>query len=172
MTDTNNTNETDASKVDDGDGSQDDPKTFDADYVQKLRSEAAKYRTEAKANADAATELAALKESQKSEAEKLADAKSAAENDAKEARADALRWKTAAKYGISDEDAETFLTGSDEDSLVRQAERLAALARSSDGDTKPGPRPDLSQGARDGKGAAGDPSEAFADFMSGQLNRG
>lgn len=50
-----------------------EPKVFDADYVAKLRAEAAKHRTEAKANADAAAELAAIKESQKTESQKLAD---------------------------------------------------------------------------------------------------
>ncbi|MCL2490757.1 MAG: hypothetical protein FWF36_08590 [Propionibacteriaceae bacterium] len=47
--------------------------SFDADYVKKLRDEAARYRTEAKANANAAKELAALRDAQKSEAEKTAD---------------------------------------------------------------------------------------------------
>src|SRR5699024_8202285 len=41
--------ETDQQQRDEG-----NPETFDADYVKKLRQEAAKYRTEAKANADAA----------------------------------------------------------------------------------------------------------------------
>ena len=35
-------------------------KTFDAEYVDKLRKEAAKYRTEAKDNADAADKLAKI----------------------------------------------------------------------------------------------------------------
>ena len=98
--------------------------TFDAEYVKKLRDEAAKYRTEAKTNADAARKLAELEESQKSESQKLSDAKVAAEKDAAEARAEALRWRVAAKHGISDEDAELFLTGTDEATLTKQAERL------------------------------------------------
>lgn len=154
----------DESKTPD-DGSQDDPKTFDADYVQKLRAEAAKYRTEAKANADAAERLAAYEESQKTESQKLSDAKSAAENEAKAARAEALRWRIAAKHGITDEDAETFLTGTDEESLVRQAERLAALAKSPE---TTGPRADLSQGARGGNANTGTPAQAFEQFLKGQ----
>lgn len=63
------------------------------------------------------------------QAQKVADdaAKAAADADARAAKADAeaLRWRIAAKHGISDEDAELFLTGSDEDILTRQAERLA-----------------------------------------------
>ena len=51
----------------------------------------------------------------------------------------------AAKHGISDEDAETFLTGSDEESLTKQAQRLASLATTSNPAT---PKPDLTQGGQ------------------------
>lgn len=46
--------------------------------------------------------------------------------DAAEARAEALRYRIATKFHISDEDADLFLTGTDEDTLTRQAQRLAA----------------------------------------------
>ena len=54
-----------------------------------------------------------------------------ATQEAAAAKAEALRWRIAAKHGISDEDAETFLTGSDEESLTKQAQRLASLATTS-----------------------------------------
>ena len=57
----------------------------------------------------------------------LKDAADAAERAAR-AESEALRWRTAAKYGISDEDAELFLTGSDEETLSRQAERFKELS--------------------------------------------
>ena len=101
-----------------------EPKTFDADYVKKLREEAAKYRTEAKANADAAKRLAEIEEAQKTEAEKQADKIRQLEETAAAAQRDALRFKVASKFGIGDEDADLFLTGSDEDTLTKQAERL------------------------------------------------
>lgn len=163
---TNTDTSTDESTATTGDGSQDEPKTFDADYVSKLRAENAKHRTEAKANADAAKRLAEIEESQKTETQKLTDAKAAAESDALQARADALRWRTAAKFGISDEDAETFLTGTDEEALTRQAERLAALSKTET--NIPGPRADLSQGARGGSPNAGTPAQAFEQFLKGQ----
>lgn len=47
---------------------------------------------------------------------------------AAKAEADAMRWRIAAKNGISDEDAELFLTGSDEETLSRQAERFKELS--------------------------------------------
>lgn len=61
------------------------------------------------------------------------------------ANAAALKWRIAARHGISDDDAETFLTGTDEASLVKQAERLVALATAAL-QNPGGPRPDLSQG--------------------------
>lgn len=47
---------------------------------------------------------------------------------AAKAEAEALRWRIAAKHGITDEDAELFLTAADEDTLTRQAERFNELA--------------------------------------------
>lgn len=44
------------------------------------------------------------------------------------AEAEAMRWRIAARFGISDEDAELFLTGSDEETLTRQAERFKDLS--------------------------------------------
>lgn len=115
---------------------QEQPKTFDADYVANLRKEAAKYRTEAKANADAAKRLAEIEEANKSEVQRAADRLKAAETEAAEARRDALRYRIASKFKIDDEDAELFLTGSDEESLTKQAERLTAreAARKADAD--------------------------------------
>ncbi len=101
-------------------------KTFDADYVKKLRDEAAKYRTEAKANADAATRLAEIEEANKTEAEKVADRIRQLEAEADASKREALRFKVASKFGVSDEDTDLFLTGSDEETLTKQAERLTA----------------------------------------------
>lgn len=102
-----------------------EPKTFDADYVKKLRDESAKYRTEAKANADAAKRLADIEEANKTEAQKLEAQLAAATGDAASARAEALRFRIASKFKIGDEDADLFLTGTDEATLTKQAERLA-----------------------------------------------
>lgn len=90
-----------------------------------------------------------------------AEAQEAKEAAAK-AATEALRWRTAAKFGISDEDAETFLTGADEATITRQAERLAAFKQSAPA----GPRPDLSQG---GKGAPALNSDALEDGLRAAL---
>ena len=58
--------------------------TFTADYVAKLRAENANYRTKAKENAKAADELAALRDANKSEAEKLAESLAKAQQEAQD----------------------------------------------------------------------------------------
>lgn len=90
-------------------------------WKQKARDQ----ERRAKANAEAATKLAQIEESQKTEAQRAAERIATLESEANQARAEALRFKVATKHGISDEDAELFLTGTDEDTLNRQAERLA-----------------------------------------------
>lgn len=95
-------------------------KTFDADYVDKLRKEAAKYRTEAKANADAAKRLAEIEESQKSEAQKAADRIAALEREASEARSEALRARVSTETGVPVD----LLHGDDEDA-IRAAAKAA-----------------------------------------------
>lgn len=145
--------------------STDEPKSFDADYVAQLRKEAAKYRTEAKANADAAKRLAEIEESQKSEAQKAADKAAALEVERDKALVEGLRFRVAAKFGISDEDAELFLTGTDEETLRKQAERLSA--RDEDAGRPRPPKPDQNQG----RSSAGTSStaEQFAATVRGMF---
>lgn len=95
------------------------------DTVEYWKSRSRSNEAQAKANATAAKELAEIRESQKSDAQKVADRLAAAETAASEARAESLRLRVAAKHGISDDDADLFLTGADEATLTRQAERLA-----------------------------------------------
>lgn len=97
-------------------------------------------------------QLDEIKRSQMSDLEKAQAAAQDLQREAETARAEALRWRIAAKHGISDEDAETFLTASDEATLTRQAERLATLATASAA-TPATPKPDLTQGGRGGSPA-------------------
>lgn len=111
-----------------GDGQE--PKTFDADYVAKLRQEAAKHRTEAKANADAAKRLAEIEEAQKSESEKVADRIAKAEAEVATVPnkvADALRSHLVAIHGIAPERAELYLTATDPELLLKQVAGLVDL---------------------------------------------
>ena len=100
-----------------------EPKTFDADYVAKLRQEAAKYRTEAKANAEAAKRLTEIEEAQKTEAQKLADRLAEAERKAQAAELKALRSDIAQTKGVP----AGLLTGSTEEELNASADMLLAF---------------------------------------------
>lgn len=128
----------------------------DVDWKSKARE----WEKRAKANAEAASKLTALEESQKTESQKLADSLTSAKEEVAEARLDALRYRTATKFKISDEDAETFLTGIDEETIVRQAQRLVVLQ-------KPGtPQPDPSQGSR-GPATGGNMNELIRRELRG-----
>ena len=94
------------------------------------------------ANKSLQAQLDEIKKSQMSDLEKAQALAQEQQKAAEQARAEALRWRIAAKHGISDEDAETFLTGADEDTLTRQAQRLAALNTAAPAT----PKPDRSQG--------------------------
>lgn len=103
-------------------------------------------------------QLDEIKAAQMSDLEKAQAQAKTFEESASKAQAEALRWRIAAKHGISDEDAETFLTGGDEATLVRQAERLSSLS------TAPTtPKPDLSQGSQ------GEPPALNSDALENAL---
>lgn len=101
-----------------------------------------------------------------SDLEKAQKAATDAQADAAKATHEALRLRVAAKHGISDEDADLFLTGSDAETIEKQA--TALVARTSTGNP-PGPRPDLSQGSK-GTPATGDPAADFANFLGAQMS--
>ena len=113
--------------------------------IAALREALAKANSEAKENRLKASELDKLKVAQMSDLERLTAERDQARQEAQSLQASALRWRIAASHGINDADAETFLTGSDEVTLAKQAARLVELRATS---TAPAvaPRPDLTQG--------------------------
>jgi hypothetical protein len=139
--------------------------TPEVDWKAKARE----WEKRAKENSDAARRLAALEDANKTEAQRLTERATAAEAAAAQAAADSLRWRIATRHGISDDLVDLYLTGTDEDTLTRQAEGLAAFkpAPPADGPA-PFPRPDLSQGARSGTTAA-DPAQQFAHFLKQRM---
>ena len=90
--------------------------------LEAERKRAAKAERELKAMQTRLDEIEAAKLSDLELAQKQATEAAA---EAERARTEVLRFRIAAKHGISDEDADLFLTGSDEDTLTRQAQRLA-----------------------------------------------
>lgn len=137
--------------------------TFDADYVKKLRDEAARYRTEAKANAEASKRLAELEESQKSEQQKLMERAEAAERERDEVRTEALRLRIAHEKGLTPKQA-ARLRGSSEEELTADADALLEEF----GPVGPRrPKGDVGQGPRDTATAPSDP-KSLADAVIAQ----
>jgi hypothetical protein len=100
--------------------SQDDLNRIITERIARERSKFSDY-PDLKAKAEKFDELDAAN---KSEIEKATEKAAAAERERDAAAAEAMRWKVAAKHGVSDEDAELFLTGNDEETLTKQAQRL------------------------------------------------
>lgn len=133
-----------------------EPKPAQAKAEVDWKAEARKHEARAKENAAAAAELAALKEAQKTEAEKLADRVKAAERERDEARLEALRAKVGAAKKLP-ADVVDLLKGDTEEELTAHADRLAAHFTT-------GPRADVDQGVR-GAAAPQSPREEFAKFI-------
>lgn len=153
--------------VENTDSTANETTTFSQADVDRIIADRLK-REDVKGLKAAKQELDTLKAAQMSEADRLTERATAAEREALAARAETLRYKVATQYGINSDDAETFLTGTDEDTLTRQAERLAALAKTADS-TSPAPRPDLSQGGRPSS-AQTNPATEFGRFIQRQLD--
>lgn len=110
-----------------------EPIAFDADYVQKLRQEAAKYRTEAKANHARLQELEPLakkarelEDAAKSDLEKLTEKFNEANARAAALESEKNRLAVIAKHGIPEE-FQDLVQGSDAESLSASAEKVRAL---------------------------------------------
>lgn len=166
MSDDTNTTETPAEQPQEGaEQPQGDAETFDADYVKKLRQEAAKYRTEAKANAEAAKKLAALEEANQTEAEKQAARLAEAEERAKALEVKATRADVAIETGVPAD----LLAGPEDstaEAIKAYAEKVIAYTEQA-GKPRP-PKPDPNQG-RSGGGGPRTTSDSFADFARANL---
>lgn len=86
-----------------------------------------------------------------------------AQEAAAKATAEALRFRVAAKHGITDEDADLFLTGTDAETLEKQAARLMERTPTS-------PKPDPSQGAK-GNDSKASTADQFAAAIEGAFTR-
>jgi len=106
-----------------------EPKPTLADAGKKALAEERRRAAAAEKEAKALkARLDAIEAENLSREEKAVKERDEAAARAAQAEAEALRWRIAAKHGISDEDAELFLTGADEDTLSRQAERFQVLS--------------------------------------------
>ena len=141
-------------------------KTFDAEYVDKLRKEAAKYRTEAKANADAAEKLAKIEDASKTAEQKAAERLAQMEAQTKALEAKAARAEIASETGIPSD----ILAGpqdSTPESIKAYADLLVAYTEKA-GKPRP-PKPDANQG-RSATGSAST-ADQFAAAIEGSFTR-
>lgn len=91
---------------------------------EEMKRHSRTWEQRAKENQSAREELDQLRESEKTEVERANDRVAAAERELSEARAENLRWRIGAEFGLPKDDIDDFLHG-DEDAMRRQAEKLA-----------------------------------------------
>lgn len=102
--------------------SQDDLNKVIADRVARERAKYADYK-DVKAKA---ARLDEIEQANQTEAEKAAARLAELEAELNNTRRDSMRLKIATEHGITDaDDIELFLTGTDEETLTKQAKRLA-----------------------------------------------
>lgn len=123
----------------------------------------AKWKDAEKQNSDLQQKLDAINQANETALEKAQREATEAREAATAATAQALRFQIAAEKGIAD-NIDLILTGSDEETMRKQADLWASRST----ETAPGPRPDLSQGAS-GDTAGGSPEQDFANFLGRQL---
>lgn len=150
------------------DPKQDDPadEPLGEGGKKALEAERKARRDAEQANAALQAQLDKINQANESAIEKAQREANEAKEAAAKATADALRLRVAAKHGISDEDADLFLTGSDEDTLTRQAQRLTA--RNAEASSPRAPKPDANQG-RSGAGGPKSTADSFAEFFRNNL---
>jgi hypothetical protein len=127
--------------------------------AEKYRKFSREWETRAKQNSAAAEELAALRESQKSEAQKIAERAEAAEKRAAAADRELARYRVATAKKLPPE-LVGRLQGDTDEELAADADALLALVKASTG-----LKPDLSQGNRSSTSAAADPAQQFAELI-------
>lgn len=100
-----------------------------------------------------AAKLDEIEAANQTEAEKAQARIKALEDELATVQRDSLRRKIAGEHGITDQDdIDLFLTGTDEETLTKQAERLAARAEEAGKPRRP--QPDRNQGRSSGGGTS------------------
>lgn len=121
---------------------QGDPAELGDAGKKALDAERTARKAAEKATSDLQAQIDKINQANESAVEKAQREANEYKDAAAKATADALRFRVAAKHNISEEDADLFLTGTDEATLERQAARLSERTPT----TAAGPRPDLTQG--------------------------
>lgn len=163
------TNEPGTGGTGDGSGKEFKPPASQADLDAIIKDRVARERAKFADYADLkkkAGEFDKATEASKSEAQKATERLETLERELEATKTSAMRTRVAADFGISTKpaedggpsDADLFLTGSDEATLIKQAERLAGRAEDR---KKNGNRAPL-QGKASSTTSADDPLREFA----------
>ncbi|AKE41102.1 hypothetical protein UL82_04590 [Corynebacterium kutscheri] len=104
------------------------PETFDREYVEKLRREAAGYRAKVKELEPLARQFQDQQDANKTELEKAYERIEELEAEKTKVATTLCRNTVAKEYNLTDEEAEMFLTGSEE-TMRMQAKVLAKRHR-------------------------------------------
>lgn len=136
-----------------------DPETFDREYVQKLRQESARYRTEAKEAETLRKRVKEIEDAEKSDLERTQTRAETAEHERDQAQVELLRLRVAAKHSIP-EDLIDLVSGTTEDEINDRAERLAK--RLGDAAIR---APSVPAGPRGKPGTAENPESAVAQGL-------
>lgn len=128
------------------------PKTFDADYVEKLRRENAHYRKLAKTHQDKATRLDELEQSQKTELQKLTEDRDNYKRRGDEAELAMARYEVALEKGLTRTQAKR-LVGSTREELAADADELLVDLVAA---KQKQPKPNAAQGSAEAPTGSGD----------------
>lgn len=96
--------------------------------IETWKGHARTWEDRAKANKNAADQIKAIEDANKTELEKAQERVAALEAELNSSKESALRSSIIAEFSLDPEDAAVLLTASDEEGLRAQAERLAAKA--------------------------------------------
>lgn len=147
-------------------GAGDESQGFSREYVEKLRRDAAKYRTEAKSNATAAAELAKIRDARKSDEERRAEAAVAIEKRATESDLRAARAEIALEKGLTLAQAKR-LVGATREELEADADEVLR-----DFPTSRTTSPSYNGGPRTTAPSTREPRDEFARLMQGFTSKG
>jgi len=103
------------------------PPAAPAQATTDWQAEAKKWEQRSKENFEKAKQFDALTEAQKTDAQKQAERIAELEGALPKATVDAFKQAAVAFGGVSQEDADLFLTASDPETLMKQAQALSAL---------------------------------------------
>ena len=143
--------------TDDGSTDESADESDNVDWKAKfeaMREQMRKQEARAKENKDAADKLKQLESEGRTDDQKVAEELAEAQKAAAEAQLEVRRYRMAAKYGLTDEQADLYLTDPDEERMEEQAKGLSDMVSKKpkrrdlgDGRDRTAPTPTLKSGA-------------------------